>query len=338
MNPPSLGNVGVRIAGSGMCVPDRVLSNADLESMMDTSDEWIVQRTGIRERRIADRENKGETARTLATEALRRAVANAKLDPTDLDAIIVATVTPDMACPPTASRVAADIGATGCPGWDLNAACTSFVFALNSANALVRSGLASTVGVIGTDMLSRHMRYDTKGRATAILFGDAAGALVVKATDDTTRGVLAQSMHSDGSRWDELYIPRHADEITSGEQDPELIDTLLMNGRSVFKFAVSTFGDLIQETLDQAGVTADQVDHFVCHQSNARILASARDRFGIPEDKLLVNIDRYGNTVSASVPVVFQELVDAGKVKEGQLAMFLAFGGGLTWGSSLWRL
>jgi 3-oxoacyl-[acyl-carrier-protein] synthase-3 len=329
---------GVRILGTGSCLPEKKLTNADLERMMDTSDEWIVQRTGIRERRMIDT-TKGESAMTLSATALRRALDDSGVDPKDLDMLMVATVSMEMACPSTSCRVAEIVGAGtgGCV--DISAACCGFVYTLNMAHDLIRAGAHRTIAVVGCDVLTPLMEYSTEGRGTAILFGDAAGAAVIQATDDASRGIVAQSMHADGSGWKHLYIPRQTRDFPP-DVDPagKKLGLMYMNGREVFKFAVTTFCDLIQETLDKAGITTEQVDHFICHQSNARILEAARERFGLPTEKLYVNIDRIGNTSAGSVPLCFDELRRAGRVKDGQVVMFVAFGGGLTWASSLWQL
>lgn len=332
------GRVGVRIVGTGIGLPSRTLTNADLEKVMDTSDEWIVQRTGIRTRRVVNREA-GESVLSMATPALRNALADAKLDASELDLVLCATMCPEMACPPTACRVAAEIGAGHAGAMDVSAACCGFVFALNMAHDLIKGGAYRTVAVIGADTLSNWMDYSTEGRSTAIIFGDAAGAAILRATDDTSCGILAQSMHADGGGWKDIFTPTTRHHFPEGvEPDPKKLGHLQMNGATVFKFAVGTFPELIQETLDKAGLTPEQVDMFVCHQSNARILHAARERFGLPEEKLYVNIDRYGNTVAASVPLCLHELRAAGRVREGQKVMFVAFGGGLTWGSSLWQM
>lgn len=337
-NPPAPRRSGVRILGSGSSLPKGRLTNADLEKLMDTSDEWIVQRTGIRERRRADFAA-GESTYTLATAALRGALADAGIDADELDLLITATMTPEMACPPTACRVLAEVGASRAGAFDLSAACCGFVFGLNTAHDLIRMGSYRTVAVVGADTLSKHMDYSTAGRSTAIIFGDAAGAVVLQATDDESKGILAQAMHADGPGWKEIYIPQCAGDFPPGvEPDPSKHGYVQMAGAQVFKFAVGTFPRLIAETLEKAGMTADQVDMYVCHQSNARILQAARERFNIPEEKLYVNIDRVGNTVAASVPLCFDELRRAGRIKDGDVVMFVAFGGGLTWGSSLWRI
>ncbi len=327
---------GVRIAGTGSCVPDRVLSNKDLEKMLDTSDEWIVQRTGIRERRICDPE-KGESNRTLCVKALGRALEDAHMQASELDLIIIATCTGESTVPAVACRVAAELGAEGAAAFDLVAACSGFVFALNTAHALVRAGAFNTVGVVGCDQMSSILDYTD--RSVCILFGDAAGAAVVRVTDDPAKGLITQCMHADGTGWPDLYLPRHAEQlIAAGASEDTPLGKLKMNGRAVYKFAVSRFSELIEETLQKANLTVEQIDHFVCHQSNARILESARERFGIPEEKMYVNIDHYGNSSAGSVPLCFDQLRQAGKITDGQLVMFLAFGAGLTWGSSLWRL
>jgi 3-oxoacyl-[acyl-carrier-protein] synthase-3 len=329
---------GVEIAGTGAALPSRRLTNADLERLMDTSDEWIVQRTGIRERRIIDPE-KGESAFTLSSGALAGALADAGMAATDLDLVIVATMTAEMTCPPTSCRVVDRIGATRAGAFDLSAACCGFVYALNVAHDLIRGGSYRTVGVVGVDTLSINMDYSTAGRGTAIIFGDAAGAAVLRACDDPAKGILAQTIHADGAGWKDIYVPRCARDFPEGvTPDPSRHGYVQMNGAQVFKFAVGTFPALIEETLNLAGLTAAEVDMYVCHQSNARILTAARERFGIPPEKLYINIDRYGNTVAASVPLCLDELRKAGRVRPGQKVLFVAFGGGLTWGSSLWQL
>ncbi|MEL7472494.1 MAG: beta-ketoacyl-ACP synthase III [Planctomycetota bacterium] len=332
-------NRGVTIAGSGSYLPDDVVSNAELERVMDTSDEWIVQRTGIRERRRA-RRDKGETTTFMATEALRRALEDANLSPSDLDMVVVATVTSEMVCPSTACRVANTLGVGNPMAFDLSAACSGFVYAMNLSHEMVRNGIHRNVGVVGAESLSRTVEFNTRGRGTAIIFGDGAGAAVISATDDATKGVLAQSSHSDGAGWKDLYIPNHEDDHPESwpEDTRQDLGLMHMNGRSVFKFAVSTFPNVIQQTLDKAGVSPEEIDMYVCHQSNVRILEAARERFGVPKDKLYVNIDRVGNTSAASVPICLDELKRSGRVREGQKIMLVAFGAGLTWSASLWQL
>ena len=334
--PSQPSRTGVRIAGTGSALPARILTNADLEKVMDTTDEWIVQRTGIRSRRII---GEGESTHSLSAAALRAALADSRVDPGELDLLIVATMTPEMSCPPTACRVASDVGAGPCGAFDVSGACCGFVYSLNIAHDLIKGGAYRTIAVAGADTLSIHMDYSTRGRGTAIIFGDGAGAVVLKASDDASLGILAQAMHSDGTGWKDIYVPERDRDFPPGvEPEACKLHRVQMNGDSVFKFAVGTFPDLIQETLDKANLKASDVAMYICHQSNQRILQAARDRFGLPEDKLYINIDRYGNTVAASVPLCFDELRKQGRVKPGDKVMFVAFGGGLTWGSSLWQM
>lgn len=328
--------VGVRILGSGSAVPDRVVTNDQIAALCNSSDEWIVQRTGIHERRVCD-PLKGESNLQLCTKALGRALEAARVAPTELDLIIAGTITQDMRCPSTACLVAAALGCKATAAWDLGAACCGFVYSLNTAHDLIKVGTFKTIGVIGADTVSAITDYTN--RNVSILFGDAAGAVVLRATDDTAKGVVAQVNHANGSGWQELYMPGWDSHIKDGA-DRAAVRTgcLHMNGREVFKFAVTTFCQLIQETLDKAGVTVGDVDMFVCHQSNIRIIDAAAERFGIAKDRVYVNIDKYGNTSAGSVPLCFDELRRGGQIKEGQLVMFIAFGAGLTWSGSLWRM
>ena len=329
---------GVEIAGIGKHTPDRCVTNKDLESMMDTSDEWIQQRTGIKQRYIANTKE-GETVLHLAKAALENTLADAQMSPSELDLVILATMSQEMTCPPTACRLTNLVGAGNAGAWDFSGACCGFVFALNNAFGLMQTGPYKNVALIGGDTLTRSVEFSTRGRAGAILFGDAAAGIILRRTQDTTKGLLAQAMHSDGERWADLYIPETPHDLTDADKasNPQL-DVLHMNGAGVFRFAVGTFPRVIGETLDAAGVTADEIDHYICHQSNRRILDAAVERFGLGNDKLLVNIDRYGNTVAASVPLVLHDLKTAGKIQAGQKVMFVGFGGGLTWGTSLWQL
>lgn len=335
LEPP---RIGARLAGSGSATPARVLTNADLEKMMDTTDEWIVQRTGIHTRHIINRDA-GENALTLATQALNKALADARMQGSDLDFIVLSTMCMEMHCPPSACQLATAVGAQNCGAFDLSAACCGFVYGVNTAWGLIRSGMYRNVAVVGADTLSDFMDYDERGRTTSILFGDGAGAVIFRATDDISKGLIAQAMHSDGSRWVDLYIPERMTHFPEGvEPNEDAIHRVQMNGKGVFKFAVGTFPEVIAQTLEKASLRPEDVDHYVCHQSNARILEAARERFGLPPEKLYVNIDRYGNTVSASVPLCLDELRRAGRVQDGHRVMFVAFGGGLTWGTSLWQL
>lgn len=328
--------VGVRIAGVASQLPSRVVANNDLATIVETNDEWIYQRTGIRERRMCDR-SKGESNRWLCATSLRKALDEAKMPATELDLIICGTITQDMRCPSTACLVAADVGAGHAAAWDLGAACCGFVYSLNVAHDLIRMGNYKAIGVIGCDTVTSLIDYTNRG--VCILFGDGAGAAVLRATDDQSKGCLAQVNKADGSGWHDLYMPGEDWMIPEGfDRSVHKVGCLQMNGKAVFKFAVGTFQELIAETLEKAGLRADEIDAFICHQSNMRILESARERFGIPAEKLHTNIDRVGNTSAGSVPLVFDELVREGKVKDGMKVMFVAFGAGLTWSASVWQL
>lgn len=334
--PPAIPVRGVRIAGTGSQLPSKVISNDLLASVVQTNDEWIQQRTGIRERRMCDR-SKGESNRWLCTESLRKALAAANMKASELDLIICGTISQDMRCPSTACLVAADLGAGTAAAWDLGAACCGFVYPLNVAHDLIRVGTHKAIGIIGCDTITAILDYHNRG--VCILFGDGAGAAVLVADSDPSRGCLAQVNKADGTGWTDLFQPAEEWQIPEGvDRTTTKLGCLQMNGKAVFKFAVGTFQELIAETLAKAGISAEQVDVFVCHQSNARILDAARERFGIPPEKLHVNIDRVGNTSAGSVPLVLDELMLAGKIKPGMIVMFVAFGAGLTWTSSLWRV
>ncbi|KAA0214947.1 MAG: ketoacyl-ACP synthase III [Leptolyngbya sp. PLA3] len=328
-------SVGVKITGTGMYVPPSLITNTDLEAMMDTSDEWILQRTGISTRHRA---LPGQSLRHLAVEAGRATLVDAGLSIKDIDLLILATVGAETTCPATACRVVDELGGGNAGALDLVAACSGFVYSMNLAHNMIRCGPMRRVMVIGAEHLTQFCEYTTRGRGTAILFGDAAAGAVFEACPDPSRGVLAQAMHSDGSGWKDLFLPHLARDFPPDAEDRDMLGVLHMNGRAVFKFAVKTFCDLIDDTLRKASMRADEVDMFVCHQSNVRILDAARERFGIPAERLYVNIDRYGNTSAASVPICLDELRKAGRACDGHKVMFVAFGGGLTWASSLWQL
>ncbi|MHC4414176.1 MAG: beta-ketoacyl-ACP synthase III [Planctomycetota bacterium] len=326
---------GVRIAGVGSAVPDKVLANADLEKMMDTSDEWIVQRTGIRERRIVDPRNEGTF--TLSRDALKRALQDANLEAQQLDLIIVATVTAEMTCPSVACRVACDVGAIPAPAFDLIAACSGFVYSINLADALVRSGRYETIGVVGCDTMSTIV--DFSERSVSVLFGDAAGAVVLRRDEDPSLGCLYQTNQADATMWESLYIPRRCQEIPEHDREnPIKLGCLRMNGREIYKFAITKFREVIEDALEATGLTTDQISQFVCHQSNVRIIDAAREKLGLPDDKVYVNIDRYGNSSAGSIGLCFDQLWQAGKIKRGDYVLFVAFGGGLTWSSGVWKI
>ncbi len=326
--------IGVRIAGTGMAVPPRIITNDDLAKLVDTNDEWITQRTGIKTRRVVE---EGVTIRHLAREAVEQAMANAGVEPAQLDALICATMTPEMACPSTAARLVADLGATPAGAFDLSAACSGFVYALNLASSMIQSGHARTVAVVGVETLSKITDYTD--RSTCILFGDGAGAAILTASDDRAQGSIVQTMYSDGNGWHDIYVPRDKRDLPENANGfSGTFEKIQMNGREVFKFAVSTLGKAIDEALRKAGVTAEDIAMVVPHQSNIRILQAARERMGLPEEKMWINIDRYGNTSAASVPICLHEMMEQGKVKPGDLLLFIAIGGGLTWATNVWRL
>ncbi|MDP6987285.1 MAG: beta-ketoacyl-ACP synthase III [Phycisphaerales bacterium] len=327
---------GVRLAGCGSAVPDKRLTNDDLVGMMDTSDEWIRQRTGISERRIVDTE-KGEGQFTLAREALGGALDNAGMVGGDLDLIIHASVTSEMTCPSNACRISAALDAQPAGAFDVVAACSGFVYAINLADSLIRSGRFGSIGVVGCDAMSTAVDY--ADRSVAILFGDAAGAAVLVRDDDPNRGCIHQIMEADGRTWPSLFIPNVPRDIPSGFRDSGMrMGTLRMDGREVYKFAVKKFKDVIEESLAEANLTVDDVAQFVCHQSNVRIIESAKEKLGLPDEKVYINIDRYGNSSAGSVGLCLDQLWQAGKITEGDIIVMVAFGGGMTWSSSVWRV
>ncbi len=330
------GAFGIRLAGVGSAVPETVLSNGDLEKMMDTSDEWIVQRTGIRERRIVDQDAEGTF--TLSRDALRRALDDAKMKASDLDQIIVATVTAEMTCPSTACRVSEELGAAPAGAFDLVAACSGFVYGLNVAQAMMRAGPYRAIGVVGCDAMSTVIDYGE--RSVSILFGDAAGAVVLTRDEkDSTVGCLYQSLQADASLWGALYMPRRCNEIPPEDRDnPIKLGCLRMNGREIYRFAVKKFSECIQEALDATGLSVDEISQFICHQSNIRIIDAAKQKLGLPDDKVHINIDRHGNSSAGSVPVCLDELWRAGKIRRGDHILFAALGGGLTWAVSVWKV
>lgn len=328
------GAVGVRLAGVGTALPERVLTNEDLAGLVDTSDAWITQRTGIKTRYIAEN---GTTTRSLASDALRAALDDAGMQPGELDMVLLATMTSEMSCPSTAARVVSEIGASPAGAMDLSAACSGFVYGLNHAAALINTGHYKNVAVIGAETLSKVVNYED--RRTCILFGDAAGAAVLSADENTDLGCIAQTMRSDGSLWGELYVPRGPQDLPEQHEGfTGRFNTLQMNGQEVFKFAVTTTQSIIDETLEKAGVTSSELAAVIPHQSNRRILELVKKRMDLPDDKMVINIDKYGNTSAASVPLCLQEKRLAGELNEGDLVLFVAIGGGMCWTTSLWRI
>jgi 3-oxoacyl-[acyl-carrier-protein] synthase-3 len=308
------------------------MTNFDLEKMVDTSDEWIVTRSGIRERRIADME---EATSDLALAAGRAALESAGVKPNDLDGIILATVCGDMIFPATSCLVQDRIGATKAAAFDINAACSGFVFGLGTAHALVSSGMADRILVIGVEVLSK--LTDWTDRATCVLFGDGAGAVVLE-PGEPGAGILGSYMKSDGALADLLYIPAGGTRRpTSAASFARGDHYIKMKGDGVFKYAVRAMEDATHQVLGQAKLTTNDLDLLIPHQANIRIIDAVQERLGLPGSKVLANIDRYGNTSSASIPIAFDEAVRDGRVKRGDLVALVAFGGGLTWGAVLLR-
>ena len=323
-------DISVGILGVGKYSPERRLTNHDLEKMVDTSDEWIVTRTGIRERRIAAPH---EATSDLAYEAAVRALNAAGVAAEDVDLIIVATITPDMFFPSTACLVQDRLGARHAAAFDVSAACSGFIYALATASGMIATGLYRNALVIGAECLSRVTDYSD--RNTCILFGDGAGAAVLGPVPEG-RGFRSFVLGADGSGGELLNIP------AGGSRTPPTADTVArhmhfmkMNGREVFKFAVRVIGTATEEALHKAGLTKEDIDLLVPHQANIRIIQSALERFGLPEEKCVVNVDRYGNMSAASIPVALAEAVEEGRVREGDRLVLVGFGGGLTWGASV---
>ncbi|MEP0763584.1 MAG: ketoacyl-ACP synthase III [Chloroflexota bacterium] len=321
-----------RITGWGKYVPARVLTNHDLAQMVDTSDEWITTRTGIKERRIR---TENDTTSSMAVAAAREALKVAGLSPKDLDLIIVATSSPDYLLPSVASQVQDMLGAE-CGAFTLVAGCSGWVYALTSASQFITAGAYSRVLVVGVEIISFAM--DFTDRTTCVLFGDAAAATVVEASDEPG-GLLAFELGSDGSGALALYVPDGGtvSPITQRTID-ERRQYLRMNGQEVFKFAVRTLGSSLKRTIYQAGLTPDDIDLFIPHQANARIIEAAARQMRVPLDKFYLNLDRYGNTSAASVPLALVEAIEEGRLKDGDLVAMCAFGAGLTWATAVMQI
>jgi 3-oxoacyl-[acyl-carrier-protein] synthase-3 len=323
---------GAIVAGTGSHLPDKRLTNEDLSKMVDTNDQWIVQRTGIKERRIAAPH---ESTATLATAAARIALADAGLEPKDLDLILCATITPEMGFPSTACFVAAELGLHSTPAFDLAAACSGFIYAIETATAFVKSGRYKNVMVIGAETMSRITDY--RDRGSCILFGDGAGAVILQRSSDPARGVQYTSIHADGHGWESLHHKpgsRHVlDENLLSERD----HFVKLKGREVYKFAVMRFEELIHDAMKKCELTPKTVSLIIPHQSNLRIIEYAMEKLNIPMSKTFVNIDKYGNTSAASIPIALDEARRAGRVQDGSVVLFVAFGAGLTWSNAVIR-
>ncbi len=319
------------ITGWGISVPERVLTNHDLERMVETSDEWIVSRTGIRERRIVSSD---DSTTSLATEAARNALAKAGCTADDIDLIVVATATPDDFLVSQACLVQAEIGGNAA-AFDVGAACAGFVTALSVGTQFVNGGVYNRALVIGVDTLTRYVDYTDRG--TCVLFGDGAGAVVIEQTDEK-RGLLSTELGADGAGHKHLYVPGWAQLVPeSADIFPDTRPHLQMNGREVFKFAVQVMGEAASNSIAKAGLTLEDVDLLIPHQANLRIIDAAARRLQLPMDKVWVNVDRYGNTSAASVPIALAEAADAGALKEGDNVVLVAFGAGLAWAAGLVR-
>ena len=318
-----------RIAGTGSYLPEKVLTNDDLAKLVETSDEWIAARTGIRERHIAA---EGETTSDLAYHAAVRALEAAGVDAKDLDLIVLGTTTPDVIFPSTACLVQARLGAAGCPAFDVNAACSGFVYALTVADKFIRSGAARNALVIGAETLTRMLDWTDRG--TCVLFGDGAGAVVLKADDET--GILSTHMHADGTKAELLHNPVGVskgfkpDEHNAGVR-------VMMAGNDVFKHAVKALDSVVEETLEANGLDRHQLDWLIPHQANLRIIEATAKRLDMSMDQVIVTVDKHGNTSSGSVPLALDTAIRSGRVERGQLLLLEAFGGGFTWGSVLLR-
>ena len=316
------------LSGVGGYLPERIVTNDDLARTVDTSDEWIRERTGIRQRHFA---GPHETATFMGAAAARDALAHAKAEPSDVDAVILATSTPDQAFPSTAVRVMAALGIQGGFGFDLSAACAGFIYALSVADGMIRSGQARGVLVIGSEVYSRILNW--RDRGTCVLFGDGAGAVFLRAGEGSgaDQGILSTHLHAQGSLGDILYV-----DGAVGQRDKP--GHLVMNGREVFRHAVTRLAEAVEEALRANGLTTRDIDWLVPHQANQRIIDAMGRKLGLDKDRVVVTVDRHANTSAASVPLALAEACEDGRIKRGDLVLLEALGGGLTWGSALVRM
>ncbi len=325
-------SISAILSGTGRSVPERILTNADLEKIVDTSDEWITTRTGIKERRIAADD---ETLSKFAAEAARQALESAGVAPEEVGLLVLATVTPDMPLPATACTVQEILGCVNACAFDLAAGCSGFIYAQSVAKQFVLTGRCKHALVIGAELLSKYV--DWTDRTTCVIFADGAGAVLLSA-GSPPRGVLASQMHSDGSMVDFISIPGGgALHPPSQEMIDQRLHFIKMKGNETFKMAVRSIEEVCREVLDQAGLTPDDVDWFIPHQANARIISAVGKRLGMNDERCYINIERYGNTSSGSIPIALDEVVRAGRVREGQIVLMAAFGAGITWAASVAR-
>lgn len=324
----------VEIAGTGAYTPERVVTNDDFAQRMDTSDEWIIQRTGIRERRII---GPGETTMTMSAAATRLALEEAGMSADELDLIIEATATPDHPLPSTACELQAELGCGWIPAFDIAAACSGFVYAMIQSAQFIESRMANNVLMVAAEALTTIT--DMEDRGTAILFGDGAGAAILRPSEDPDKGIIAAKLGADGGRAKAVWVPGGGSaDVPSIKTVNERMHYMKMNGRAIYKFAVTMMHSLARETVDEAGVSLDDVALIIPHQSNLRIIESAVQRLKFPMEKVAINIDRYGNTSAASIALAFDEARKTGRITSGDLVLIIAFGAGLTWGSTLLRI
>jgi 3-oxoacyl-[acyl-carrier-protein] synthase-3 len=312
------------IAGVGSALPKRRVDNAELAAQVDTSDEWIIERTGIRTRYIA---GDGETTASLATDAARAALENAGIDASEVDLIVLATATPDQTFPSSATKVQAALGIGDCVAFDVHAVCTGFLYALTVADSMLRAGSGRTALVIGAETFSRIL--DWEDRTTCVLFGDGAGALVLR-SEEGVDGIIATKLHADGRHNDLLFVD-------GGPSTTGTVGKLRMKGREVFRHAVVNLAQVLGEVLTDAGLTTADVDWVVPHQANARILDATAKKLGLPPEKVVVTVDRHANTSAASVPLALDTAVKDGRIKRGDIVVLEAMGGGFTWGAAVLR-
>ena len=311
------------ILSTGSYLPDNTVTNADLEKMVDTNDEWIVQRTGIKERHIAP---EGQTTSDLAIEAAKRALVTSGLNATDIDGVIVATTTPDQSFPSVAVKVQAALGLKAGPAFDVQAVCSGFVYALSVADAMIKSGAMKRVIVIGAEKMSSLINWDD--RTTCVLFGDGAGAVILEGQENPTNGILSTHLYADGQFKDLLYT-------NGGVSSTGDAGHIVMHGKEVFKNAVTLMADIVQEVLDKNAITSDKIDWLVPHQANLRIITGTAEKLGMGMDRVVVTVDKHGNTSAASIPLALDTAVRDGRIQRGQTLLLEALGGGLTWAAAL---
>ncbi len=311
------------ILSTGSYLPEKCLTNAELEKMVDTNDEWIVQRTGIKERHIAE---KDQVTSDLATNAARKAIESSGLSAADIDGVIVATTTPDQSFPSVAVKVQAALGLRPSPAFDVQAVCSGFVYALAVADSMIRSGAMRRVIVIGAEKMSSLINWED--RTTCVLFGDGAGAVILEGQENSQNGILSTHLYADGQFKDLLYTD-------GGVSSTGTSGTIVMHGKEVFKNAVTLMADIVQEVLDKNSITSDKIDWLVPHQANLRIITGTAEKLGMGMDKVVVTVDKHGNTSAASIPLALDTAVRDGRIKRGQTLLLEALGGGLTWAAAL---